>query len=117
MNRTNRYLILYKTAKYLSMAYLAMLCYSTILSLMQSESIINRVVKFGAGSLLLALLFVAYRLTLHHQRIGGYLHIVIGLIFTINFTTYTNIVNFLLISLPPIASGVLFIYIDLNSID
>ena len=117
MDRTNSHRIVYKTAKYLSIAYLAMLCYSTILSLMQAETFMNRLVNLGAGSLLLVALYFAYRLTLQHQRIGGCLHIVIGIIFTLYFTTYTNIVSFMLISLPPILSGILFIYHDLNYLD
>ena len=117
MDRTNSHPIVYKIAKYLSIAYLAMLCYSTILSLMQAETFMNRLVNFGAGSLLLITLYFAYRLTLHHQRIGGCLHIVIGAIFTVYFATYTNIVSFMLISLLPICSGLLFIYHDLNYLD
>lgn len=42
--------------------------------------------------------------------LSGVLFIVLGLIFTLRFQTYRHFLSFLLISLPPLIIGILFIY-------
>ncbi|MCX6761008.1 MAG: hypothetical protein NTZ84_02825 [Candidatus Nealsonbacteria bacterium] len=46
------------------------------------------------------------------EKIGGIIFIILGAIFTIFFSTYRRIDIFLLISLPPLLSGLLFLLHD-----
>ncbi len=54
---------------------------------------------------LLFFLRVAWR----EPKKGGYLFLILGIIFTLRFQTYKNIFSFLLISLPIIIAGVCFL--------
>ncbi|MDD5182472.1 MAG: hypothetical protein PHC66_04905 [Candidatus Nanoarchaeia archaeon] len=55
--------------------------------------------------LLIGILVVAWK----WERIGGILFIVLGIVFTLFFQTYQNIMSFLLISGPVFLVGILFI--------
>jgi hypothetical protein len=55
--------------------------------------------------ILLGLIILAWK----YELIGGIAFIVLGIVFTIFFKTYKDIITILLISLPPIITGVLFI--------
>jgi hypothetical protein len=46
------------------------------------------------------------------EKTGGIIFIILGLVFTFFFRTYTRIETFLLISFPPILSGILFLLHD-----
>ena len=116
MKRAHYYQIIYKIAKTINIAFLALLVYATVLNLFEVDIFINHLTKLLASILLLTTLYIVYRLTLKHPRIGGLLQILISVIFTLYFATYTNLVNFILISLPLLLAGLLFIYYDLNSI-
>ncbi|MBT3406029.1 hypothetical protein HN419_02570 [Candidatus Woesearchaeota archaeon] len=55
--------------------------------------------------ILIALIILAWK----YEIIGGISFIILGIIFTIFFKTYKDPITILLISLPPIITGILFI--------
>ena len=55
--------------------------------------------------ILIILLVIAWK----WEKIGGWLFIVLSIIFTIFFKTYQDIISFLIISLPVLVIGILFL--------
>lgn len=117
MERANSHPLLIRIAKTLSIAYLVLLAYTALMGVLQPGALSDRAVRLAAGALLILLLWSAYRIALRHQRIGGLLQMIIGLIFTVYFRTYGSAVSFLLISLPLLASGAMFIWHDFSYLE
>ena len=55
--------------------------------------------------ILIAITFLAWK----KEKIGGIIFILLSIIFTIFFKTYNDIITFLLISLPILITGILFL--------
>jgi len=70
--------------------------------------VVGFIVHLIPNFLLLAILLIAWK----SDRIGGILFIILSLLFTIFFRTYSEPMTFLLISLPVFMIGVLFLISD-----
>lgn len=69
------------------------------------QRIANFLIHLIPSFILIGCLFVGWK----YPILGGLLFLVTGLVFTIYFGTYNNVSNFLLISLPLLVIGFLFI--------
>lgn len=74
---------------------------------------------YGFGQLMLALVMhllpsilviVALLIGWKNEQIGGYGFIVLGIVFTIWFSTYNSVLSFIFVSLPVLAVGGVFLW-------
>jgi len=69
-----------------------------------TETILGLIIHLVPSLVLIALLVISWK----HEKIGGILFVILGVVFTIFFNTYHDIVTFLMISVPVFLVGILF---------
>ena len=69
------------------------------------ETIVALFMHLIPSLILVAITFLAWK----KEKMGGIIFILLGIIFTIFFNTYREIISFLLISLPILIVGILFL--------
>ena len=101
--------ILYWTPRILSIIYIIFLSLFAMDVFGESYSFLETIVALFMHlipSLILAgITFLAWK----KEKAGGIIFILLGIIFTIFFNTYREIISFLLISLPIFIIGILFL--------
>jgi len=70
------------------------------------EQLINFLIHIIPALIVVTTIWIAWQ----NSKYGGLLFIIIGVIFTVFFATYTTIVTFLIISAPPLLIGCSFIH-------
>jgi len=69
------------------------------------EQLLGFIIHLVPSFVLVIFLVIAWK----HEKVGGWLYILLGVVFTIFFDTYEELITFLLISGPVFLTGVLFL--------
>jgi hypothetical protein len=67
------------------------------------------IVGFLIHSIPAFILLICFIYSWFNEKAGGAMFFVMGIVFTIFFKTYEEIINFLIISFPPLLIGILFL--------